>query len=222
MFYKFKDTHRIKGHLTISKRFEDGSESLVYDDHNIIVSGMSVGLSHLFTGSGASVVTDYQIDTFQLGVSGPPGNLPGHGEGDTSGIYQLSGPLSSIGEYVGAGGEMFIERRNQIKNGVVNTGNNYFAKIPFSKVTRIDDVSVRYTLVVDKDSGNTVTSNRWGGGSRDIPVGGNTGISEVGLFMKNPGGYTDGPASILVAYRSFSPIPKTSNYALVFRWTINF
>jgi hypothetical protein len=51
--------------------------------------------------------------------------------------------------------------------------------------------------------------------------GSNVPINEVGLFMKNPFG-TNPSKSILVAYRKFSDITKTSEFALVFRWTINF
>ena len=38
----------IKGHLTISKVYRNGTEEVVFDDHNIIVSGMGVALAHMF------------------------------------------------------------------------------------------------------------------------------------------------------------------------------
>jgi len=82
---------RITGHLTIHKRFDDGSEEMVFDDHNVIVSGMSVGLSMMFTGSGSDAVTDYQIGKFQVGASGlnaPP---------DSSTVYSLSGAIDRAG-----------------------------------------------------------------------------------------------------------------------------
>ena len=44
----------IKGHLTISKIYSNGSEEIVFDDHNIIVSGMGVALAHLFALSGSN------------------------------------------------------------------------------------------------------------------------------------------------------------------------
>ena len=60
----------ITGHLTISKQDkESGEEEVLFDDHNIIVSGMGVGLSYLFTGSGSNSIVDYQIDRYQLGTS---------------------------------------------------------------------------------------------------------------------------------------------------------
>ena len=47
----FAEDIGITGHLTIIKKFKDGEEEVVFDDHNIIVSGMGVALSYLFTAS---------------------------------------------------------------------------------------------------------------------------------------------------------------------------
>lgn len=83
-------TQSISGHLQIIKKYKDPErgQEIVLDDANIIVSGMGVGLSFLFTGSGSDSILDYQIDRFQVGVSGPPAG------GVTSAIYELSGALS--------------------------------------------------------------------------------------------------------------------------------
>ena len=40
--------------------------------------------------------------------------------------------------------------------------------------------------------------------------------------MKNPGGQTSHDRSGLVAYRPFNNITKTSDFSLVFKWTLNF
>ena len=69
----FMEEVGITGHLTIVKKYKDGEEEVVFDDHNIIVSGLGVGLSYLFTGSGSNTIVDYQIERFQLGVSGVRG-----------------------------------------------------------------------------------------------------------------------------------------------------
>jgi hypothetical protein len=82
-----------------------------------------------------------------------------------------------------------------------------FAKIPFSKVTKIDDTTVRYTIFVDEDSCNSVRAE--------------ANLNEIGLFIKNPKASAT-TTSILAAYRYFSNIRKTSDFALVFRWTISF
>lgn len=197
----FIDDLGINGHLTIVKINRDGSEEILLDDPNIIVSGMGVGLSYLFTGSGSNSVLDYQIDRFQLGVSGPPAG------GVTSSINQLSGALSSITEY-GTGSNLYIAVRDQIVgNSLVNRP---AAMIPKNKITRIGNNSVRYTLVVDEEACNNLTR---GGQSMNL--------NEIGMFMKNPtGNAADRP--ILVCYRTFSNIRKTSDFSLIFRWTLNF
>jgi len=196
----FTEELGINGHLTIIKRFNDGQEEIVFDDHNIIVSGMGVGLTYMFTGSGSNSVLDYQIDRFQIGVSGPPTG------GEVSSIYQLSG-AATINEY-GAGSNLFIAVKDQITNTTLTS--NAAALIPANKITKIADASVRYTLVVDEEACNNITRD-----SNDA------NINEVGLLMKNPTGNTaDRP--ILVAYRTFSNIRKTSDFSLIFRWTLNF
>jgi hypothetical protein len=199
----FTEELGINGHLTIIKKFTDGQEEVVFDDHNIIVSGMGVGLTYLFTGSGSNTILDYQIDRFQLGVSGKPNQTPSL---ELSSTYQLSGHLLEA-EY-GAGSNLFIELRDQITNNTTTA--LPAAMIPANKVTKIGDASVRYTLVVDEDACNSLTRN-----SNDM------NLNEVGLLMKNPTGNTaDRP--ILVAYRTFSNIRKTNDFSLIFRWTLNF
>lgn len=195
-------SRNITGHLKISQRSSSGEEKVLFDDPNVIVSGMSVGLSYLFTASGSDTITDYQLSRFQVGVSG----------NDTAGsaIFQLSGPLSSFSEYGGTAGPLRLVSSIQIKNGSTTTS-EAFALIPHSHVTRINETSVRYTIILDKDSCNNIT--RAGPGTAGA-------LNEIGLFMRNPRGMIP-DQTILVAYRKFSDIIKTSDFALVFRWTIN-
>ena len=195
----FTEELGINGHLTIIKQYTDGQEEVVFDDHNIIVSGMGVGLTYMFTGSGSNSVLDYQIDRFQVGVSGGAVN-------EVSSTYQLSGPCTEA-EY-GTGSNLFIAVKDQITNNT--TTSLAAAQIPANKRTRIADSSVRYTLVVDEEACNGIT--------RDSNA---MSINEVGLLMKNPtGNAADRP--LLVAYRTFSNIVKTSDFSLIFRWTLNF
>lgn len=202
--FTFYENNNIHGHLTISKLYPTGNEDVVFDDHNIIVSGMGFGLAYLFSLLGSQTITDYQIDRFQLGVSGSTA-------AEVSSTFQLSSPLSSISEYVGNSGDLYVFSAIQLKNGVnVTSPTPYFSKIPFSKVTRINESSVRYTIVVDQESCNNLTR-----------LGQSAPLNEIGLFMKNPKGVSP-EASVLVAYRKFSNIIKTSDFALVFRWTISF
>jgi hypothetical protein len=198
----------ITGHLTIIKQFNDGKEEVVFDDHNIIVSGMGVGLSYLFTGSGSQNILDFQLDRFQIGVSGQATSVDAN-INQVSSTFALSGPLA-IGQY-GTNSNLYIEEASQIKNGVT-FANQPFALIPASKITRINDSSVRYTLVVGEEAANGLKD------AQDFDL----SLNEIGLFMKNPVGSTDPNVSILTAYRSFSNIVKTNDFSLIFRWTINF
>ena len=187
--------------MQIAKLYKSGEEEIVFDDHNIIVSGMSVGLTYLFAGLGSTKVTDFQIDRVQLGVSG-------YAALETSTTYQLSGPLSSTLEY-GTDTDIYAIQASQLVNGSTQTSKT-FLKIPHSKITRINDNSLRYTIVLDEEACNNLSRN-----SKDLS------LNEIGLFMKNPTGQvTD--TSILVAYRVFSSIRKTDDFSLIFRWTINF
>jgi len=190
----------IKGHLTVHK-VVDGQEELVYDEDNVIVSGFGWALAHLYGKVGSETITDYQIDRFKLGVSGGAGL-------QVSTTTDLSGPLSSQASYIGTGDSSLdvVSGYRWENNNVVTTG-DWFAKIPFSKVTKIDDRTVRYTILVDEDSCN------------DLPNDAN--LNEIGLFIKNPKASAT-ETSVLAAYRYFSNIRKTSDFAIVFRWTISF
>ena len=198
---KFVDELGINGHLTIIKRYNDGNEEVVFDDHNIIVSGMGVGLAYLFTASGSNIITDYQIDRFQVGVSGGTAL-------EVSTTNTLSGALA-FGDY-GAGSNLWVEKATLI-TAVGDVANQAFALIPANKITKIQDSSVRYTLVVDEEACNDLSDES-----------DETSLSEVGLYMKNPRGDALPNASIMVAYRAFSNIRKTSDFSLIFRWTLNF
>lgn len=206
MIVNTQDNFGMKGHLTISKIFKDGTEEMVFDDKNVIVSGFGWSLAYLFSRTGSDRITDFQIDRFQVGVSGHQGN-------QVSSTYELSGPLSSISEYVGDGADsnVYAFSAFQWKNGIsTDTPTPIYAKIPYSKVTKIDDRSVRYTILLDEDSCNDITR-----GGEDAY------LNEIGLFVKNP--LADSPeSSVLAAYRYFTDIRKTSDFGLIFRWTISF
>ena len=192
-----------KGHLTIHK-IANGEEELLFDDKNVIVSGFGWALAHLYGKAGSTTVTDYQIDRFQLGVSGSLAN-------QESSTYELSGPLSSTEEYTTNGdSNLYAVSADAFANGVINGTQSVFAKIPFSKVTKIDERSVRYTIFIDEDSCNNISRNS-----------NLMNLNEIALWVKNPLGRPN-DASVMAAYRYFSNIRKTSDFGLVFRWTITF
>jgi hypothetical protein len=190
----------IKGHLTVHK-VVDGQEELVYDEDNVIVSGFGWALAHLYGKVGSDTITDYQIDRVKLGVSGASAL-------QVSTTVDLSGPLSSQAEYVGAGdSNLAVVSGFRWANDVATTTGEWYAKIPFSKVTKVDDRTVRYTIFIDEDSCNNLRTD--------------ANLNEIGLFIKNPKANAT-ETSVLAAYRYFSNIRKTSDFALVFRWTISF
>lgn len=199
----FAEQIGMKGHLTIHK-IVNGREELVYDQDNVIVSGFGWSLSQLYGRTGSESITDYQIDRFKLGVSGGS-------ELQVSSTSDLSGSLSSNVEYVGtADSNLQVVSGYRWVDNTATTDLEAFAKIPFSKVTKVDDRTVRYTIFVDEDSCNNL--------ERD---GTNVDLNEIGLFIRNPKASAT-ETSVLAAYRYFSNIRKTSDFALVFRWTISF
>ena len=190
----------MKGHLTVHK-VTGGREELVYDEDKVIVSGLGWALAHLYGRVGSDTITDYQIDRVKLGVSGNLGL-------QVSTTTDLSGPLSSQAEYVGTGdSNLAVVSGYRWANDVATTNLEPYAKIPFSKVTKVDDRTVRYIIFIDEDSCNNLRTD--------------ANLNEIGLFIKNPKANAT-ETSVLAAYRYFSNIRKTSDFALVFRWTISF
>lgn len=190
---KIGSSNGITGHLEIWKIYDDREEK-VFDDHNLIVSGMGVGLAYLFSNTGSTSILDYQIRYFQAG-SGAPANF------DTS-TYKLGGPLQEA-DY-GTSTEVVISTHSQLQNETVAT-NQDFVQIPQNHMFRIGNVSVRYHLYLGKHTAN------------DLP----NALNEVGLFMANPKGQAT-EESILVAYRTHSNITKTIDFSLLYKWTITF
>lgn len=203
MSNSFIDSLGITGHLTVHKSYGD-AEELIYDEKNVIVSGFGWALAHMYGRVGSTTITDYQIDRFKLGVSGGS-------ELQVSTTTDLSGPLSSNLEYVGEGdSNLEIVSGYRWVSDQATVALEPYAKIPYSKVTKIDDRTVRYTIFVDEDSCNNL--------SRD---GADANLNEIGLFIKNPKANAT-ETSVLAAYRYFTPVRKTDQFALVFRWTISF
>ena len=210
MYKSFVDQVNMRGHLTIHK-VANGEEELVYDENNVITSGFSFALSQLYGLAGSSDITDYQIDRFQLGVSGTQAL-------QVSSTFQLGSPLSSIAEYTTNGDSNLHAFQEKIYvNDVGSPVDAIFCKIPFSKVTRVSDRSVRYTIFIDEDSCNNINREKGGGSSDESAP-----LNEIALFVKNPRGSQSEEVSPMAAYRSFSDIRKTSDFGLVFRWTITF
>jgi len=187
-----EDKFNIKGHLDIVKIYPDGREELHWSDHNVITSGMGLGLAYLFSNLGSSSILDFQIRYAQLGTSG-------------SSNYGVSTfTLTSSLSYSELSSQPLpTSIHSQYKNGTVES-NQGFIVIPSNNILKVSPTSVRYHIVIPQDALN----------SSHI-------FNEIGLFMKNPRGQAT-IESVLVAYRYFTNLVKTNEFAVLFRWTIYF
>ena len=140
---------------------------------------MDYQILNFLVGSGITNPLDYGTSTFQL-------RSPVLGEADW-------GPDTSL----------IIEDYYPIEDGSILGSTRPFARIRFSNIHKVTSTSVRYTLVLDR---NTLNGKA---------------LDEVGLFMRNPRGSVT-PNPILAAYRPFTEITKTSDFSLIFRWTLQF
>jgi hypothetical protein len=209
---KKKDILDVSGHLEIYKVYEDGLEEKVFDDANTITSGMGVGLGLLYAGSGAADITNFQIRYFQLGTLGNT-KLTNYGVSEVSLVSALgqvageadyqSGPDSNLPLMA----HELMDWNGAAKSTTKGTYGNtwFFPLISDNSIKRVDLNSVTYILYVGRDACNNL----------------GTSLNEVGLFMQNPLG-VDPNRSQLCAYRPFNNILKTDDFALVFKWTLNF
>tara|TARA_A100001515_G_scaffold38101_1_gene29985 strand:- start:5268 stop:5846 length:579 start_codon:yes stop_codon:yes gene_type:complete len=191
------DKFQPKGHLEVIKIYDDGSEETHFTESNVITSGMGVGLAHLYAGSGGNKIYDFQVLNFQVGTGGDTGDY-----GASS--YKLTTPLTEA-NYLSTGSEVLIENMKPIQNGSVKGQQETFVRVPFSNIQKVTPHSVRFTLLLDRNTANGLANN----------------LDEVGLFMRNPRGLNT-PSPILVAYRPFTSLKKTSTFSLLFKWTLTF
>jgi len=205
---KNSDYLDVSGHLEIYKVYSDGTEEKVFDDKNTITSGMGVGLGLLYAGSGAADITNFQIRYFQLGTKGDT-KIGNYGVSETL-LASALGQEDQLEQYKISNEStlpmVYHELMDWNGDAKLDSGggsNWYFAEISDNAIKRVDLNSVTYILYVDRNSCNGID------------------IDEVGLFMKNPLGYTPFRSN-LVAYRPFSSITKTDDFSLVFKWTLNF
>ena len=206
---KHNENIDVSGHLEIYKIYADGTEEQVFNDHNVITSGMGVGIGLLYAGSGATDITNFQIRYFQLGVSGDT-TIDSYSVSET----MLASALGQVGggvEYATNTGSLLPLAVGQLMdwngakkaNSAGETEKWIFGVISDNGIKRVDLNSVTYIIYVDRNSCNDHI------------------INEIGLFMKNPLGISAAiDRSPLVAYRPFLNIIKTSDFALVFKWTL--
>jgi hypothetical protein len=208
----------ISGHITICKVYKDGTEETVLDRANMIVAGLGSSFLDIQKGVGSTVAADYAPAYFQIGTGAPSFNAV-----DTSGFwYQVCAPISwqQYGEdtdltiteryrgfYASSVIDGIYQELEQTKaplSSVIFSGSDgYFANIARGSVTKNFLDSFEAQIVLDENTANGLA------------------LTEVGLFAKNPKGfYLDTP--VMMAYRSFAALNKTSEFSLVINWSIGF
>tara|TARA_R110000782_G_scaffold102791_4_gene190152 strand:+ start:26984 stop:27607 length:624 start_codon:yes stop_codon:yes gene_type:complete len=206
---KNQDTENITGHLEIWKVYESGEEVLAFDEDNTITSGMGVGLGMLYAGSGADDITNFQIRYFQVGVGGDDRLLTyGVNEGFlASSLGQVLGSDDYINanSLLGVSEHHLMDWDGGVRANSEGTEFHQFGTITDNSIKRVDTNSVTYIIYLDRYTCNDLTEP----------------LNEVGLFMQNPIGLATNRSN-LVAYRPFTNITKTSDFSLVFKWTLNF
>jgi len=137
------------GHLEVWKVYENGEEELHFSDHNVITSGMGVGLALLFGRTGSDNILDYQIKYMQVGTSA----IADYGVS----TYTLGQEMtradyntSSLAIYYG----------KQIKDSTVFDED--MVVIPQQMIRRKSLNSIQYVLTLDTDTANDQTVNELG------------------------------------------------------------
>ena len=181
----------------------------MFDEDNTITSGMGVGLGMLYAGSGATDITNFQIRYFQLGVEGDT-RLTSYGVSETY-LASALGQENGTADYLGTNSKLILSDHNLMDwDGTTKQDDQgqlrwKFGTIPDNGIKRVDTNSVTYIIYIDRNTCNDL----------GVP------LNEVGLFMQNPlgAGTFNSP---LVAYRPFTDITKTSDFALVLKWSLQF
>jgi len=156
-----------QGEIEIVKIYDDGREEVHYKDSNVIVSGLGVGLSRLFSGEGSDKVEDYLLSHYQLGVSGSS-------DLQVTTTYALGSSLP-LYDYTDLDIPSLVVTENQIKNDYIFS-NQAFGR---TNLPVFDGNSIRFNIIIDKLLANNLKSNR-----KDLY------LNEVGLYMADPLGGT--------------------------------
>tara|TARA_R110002051_G_scaffold1143_8_gene5829 strand:+ start:20570 stop:21304 length:735 start_codon:yes stop_codon:yes gene_type:complete len=213
----------VKGHVTICKIYKDGTQEIVLDEDNLTTNGLSYSLAEISMGAGSEYAEDFPPAYFQVGTDTIGYNTS---LAISSHFYQLSAPfdwtdygdettLEVVKRYRGVlasctdinvsppSCSALLLTSSLLSSTLYSGVDEYFAVIPPEYISKIfmDSFEVEFTL--DENSGN------------------GKAITEVGLFSKNPKGLSqDSP--LLIAYRKFTAITKTSDFSLVIRWSVGF
>ena len=216
----------MRGLVTVTKVFKDGTKERILEDScNVLTGGFGIGITSMFTTAPTQLADRFHFKYFQVGTSGYHQDLPtiktpqsiDHSEWAYSlpltthnKIYELSSALTSVDSY-GTDGDIELVTKEVLT--VTNpfspqeslnytTSSLLLAKLPNHPTTNLTDQSVNTKITIDRESLNGIS------------------IKEFGLFSENPEG-TFIPRPVMSAYKSLpEPIVKTSDFSLDVEWII--
>ena len=138
-----------KGHLEIIKKYSDGHEETVLDDHNVITVGMGITLASLFsTTNTAAAANDFSIAYFQVGTGSST---------MVSGVTKLLDALTSA-QY----GESDLAISAVAIGGTGGTWVKDAAFINPAYVSKTSSTKVTYSLVLEETAAIGITIKELG------------------------------------------------------------
>ena len=218
----------ISGHVTICKVYSDGTKETVLDKANLVTAGLGSSFIDLIQNNGSKYSDDYSPRYFQVGTS-DIGYTTTPARQASSTFYQVSAPFhfSAYGTdttliiskryrgfhastldppAVSLPHRTYVELLNTsapLSSCIFSGTDQYFAEISDSKLSKYFMDSFDCEIVLDEQTGN----------GKDI--------TEIGLFSKNPKGFQE-DSPLLIAYKNFTAIPKSSEFSLMISWSVGF
>tara|TARA_R110002153_G_scaffold22171_2_gene72963 strand:+ start:272 stop:949 length:678 start_codon:yes stop_codon:yes gene_type:complete len=210
----------LRGHITICKVYSDGTEDTIVDRANLVTAGLGSSFIDIQRGQGSENVDGFSPYYFQVGTSSMDYDTT---VATSSYFYQLSTPFSwddygddtdfiveskyrGFNASTDDGGSTYTELlfTSAVLSSIVFSGTDeYFSKVKEGRLSKFFMDSFESEIVLDEKTGNGKE------------------ISEIGLFAKNPKGFKE-DSPLLMAYRSFTPVTKTSEFSLVVHWSVGF
>lgn len=194
------------GELKITLEYKEGMTVSWHESINSISDGMGYGLTNLFSTKGAEDPTDFAISYFQLGQGSLSSYLPT--QSTNKNFYSLASAFTTS-DY-GSSSTNTLLSLNQIGS----SGGNFSSPVGYTTSS---------TTFVEIDPDNKSTFYKGGFTTRlivDNTTANGKSISEAGLFMKNPDGDFGIDSPIMVSYKTFNPIQKTSDFRVIFDWNL--
>tara|TARA_R100000963_G_scaffold33166_1_gene25308 strand:+ start:460 stop:1137 length:678 start_codon:yes stop_codon:yes gene_type:complete len=210
----------LRGHITICKVYSDGTEDTIVDRANLVTAGLGSSFIDIQRGQGSENVDGFSPYYFQVGTSSMDYDTT---VATSSYFYQLSTPFSW--DDYGDDTDFIVESKYRGFNASTDDGGStytellftsaalssiafsgtdeYFSKVKEGRLSKFFMDSFESEIVLDEKTGNGKE------------------ISEIGLFAKNPKGFKE-DSPLLMAYRSFTPVTKTSEFSLVVHWSVGF